>query len=29
MHLIQDRIRVLFGIDLQPEPVFVGFQNAE
>jgi UDP-N-acetylmuramate dehydrogenase len=29
MHLIQDRIRILFGIDLQPEPVFVGFENAE
>jgi UDP-N-acetylmuramate dehydrogenase len=27
MHLIQDRIRILFGIDLQPEPVFVGFER--
>ena len=29
MHLIQDRVRLLFGIELQPEPVFVGFENAE
>jgi UDP-N-acetylmuramate dehydrogenase len=28
MHLIQDRIRILFGIDLRPEPVFVGFEQA-
>jgi UDP-N-acetylmuramate dehydrogenase len=27
MHLIQERVRTLFGIDLRPEPVFVGFET--
>jgi UDP-N-acetylmuramate dehydrogenase len=27
MNLIQGRIRMLFGVDLQPEPVFVGFSG--
>jgi UDP-N-acetylmuramate dehydrogenase len=26
MHLIQSRVRELFDIELQPEPVFVGFE---
>ena len=25
MHQIQDEVRTLFGVDLKPEPIFVGF----
>lgn len=28
MHLIQKRVRESFGIELYPEPVFIGFENA-
>jgi UDP-N-acetylmuramate dehydrogenase len=28
MHLIQTRVRESFGIELHPEPVFIGFENA-
>jgi len=29
MHSVQDRVQTLFGIELQPEPVFVGFETPE
>jgi UDP-N-acetylmuramate dehydrogenase len=27
MQLIQDRVRRVFGVELQPEPVFIGFER--
>jgi UDP-N-acetylmuramate dehydrogenase len=29
MHMIQDRVQQLYGIELKPEPVFVGFEEPE